>query len=144
MARLRDINRSLPMQLLLARESTMSLFRPMLRSFGITDQQWRVIRVLASCEKLEAFELATQSIILPPSLTRILKNLEEGGLLSRSSDQSDQRKVLISLTKRGRKLYQAVVPESEKIYRALEAKIGEAELDDFLSKLVSLNDRLTG
>ena len=122
----------------------MSLFRPMLRSFGITDQQWRVIRVLASCEKLEAFELATQSIILPPSLTRILKNLEEGGLLSRSSDQSDQRKVLISLTKRGRKLYQAVVPESEKIYRALEAKIGEAELDDFLSKLVSLNDRLTG
>ncbi|MDA1369958.1 MAG: homoprotocatechuate degradation operon regulator HpaR [Proteobacteria bacterium] len=144
MARLRDINRSLPMQLLLARESSMSLFRPMLRSFGLTDQQWRVIRVLASRDKLEAYELATQSIILPPSLTRILKNLEEGGLLSRSSDPSDQRKVLISLTRKGRKVYQQVVPESEKIYRALEAKIGSAELDDFLSKLVSLNDRLTG
>lgn len=122
----------------------MSLFRPMLRSFGLTDQQWRVIRVLASRDKLEAYELATQSIILPPSLTRILKNLEEGGLLSRSSDPSDQRKVLISLTRKGRKVYQQVVPESEKIYRALEAKIGSAELDDFLSKLVSLNDRLTG
>ncbi len=122
----------------------MSLFRPMLRSFGLTDQQWRVIRVLASCDKLEAFELATQSIILPPSLTRILKNLEEGGLLCRSSDPSDQRKVLISLTRKGRKVYQQVVPESEKIYRALEARIGKAKLDDFLSKLVSLNDRLTG
>ena len=89
MAKLRNINRSLPMQLLHARESVMSLFRPMLRSFGITDQQWRVIRVLATQENVEAFELSQQSMILPPSLTRILKNLEEDGLIKRATYKQD-------------------------------------------------------
>ena len=103
MAKLRNINRSLPMQLLHARESAMSLFRPMLRSFGITDQQWRVIRVLATQENVEAFELSQQSMILPPSLTRILKNLEEDGLIKRATYKQDQRKVLINLTAKGRK-----------------------------------------
>ena len=130
------------MQLLHARESTMSLFRPMLRSFGITDQQWRVIRVLASCETIGAFELSQQSMILPPSLTRILKNLEKEGFVSRSTDLADQRKLLHSVTPKGRRKYDQVVPESEKIYRSLEAKIGKVELNDFLNQLVALNTKL--
>jgi homoprotocatechuate degradation regulator HpaR len=130
------------MQLLHARESTMSLFRPMLRSFGITDQQWRVIRVLASCETIGAFELSQQSMILPPSLTRILKNLEKEGFVSRSTDLTDQRKLLLSVTPKGRQKYDQVVPESEKIYRSLEAKIGKVELNDFLNQLVALNTKL--
>ncbi|NKB35022.1 MAG: homoprotocatechuate degradation operon regulator HpaR [Pseudomonadales bacterium] len=142
MVKLRNINRSLPMQLLLARESTMSLFRPMLRSFDLTDQQWRVIRVLASQENIEAFELSQQSMILPPSLTRILKNLEGDGLVKRATDKEDQRKVLINLTAKGKRKYQQVVPESEKIYRSIEKKIGKKELDKLLKQLVSLNSSL--
>ena len=76
------------MQLLQARESAMALFRPMLRTFGLTDQQWRVIRVLASHNNIEAFELSQQSMILPPSLTRILKNLEEEGLVKVTMEKS--------------------------------------------------------
>ena len=100
------------MQLLQARESTMFLFRPMLRQFGLTDQQWRVIRGLATNKQIEAFELSQQSMILPPSLTRILKNLEEKGFVKRSTDIGDQRKVLVSLSARGQKKYQQVVPAS--------------------------------
>jgi homoprotocatechuate degradation regulator HpaR len=114
----------------------------MLRSFGITDQQWRVIRVLASCETIGAFELSQQSMILPPSLTRILKNLEKEGFVSRSTDLTDQRKLLLSVTPKGRQKYDQVVPESEKIYRSLEAKIGKVELNDFLNQLVALNTKL--
>ncbi len=120
----------------------MSLFRPMLRSFDLTDQQWRVIRVLASQENIEAFELSQQSMILPPSLTRILKNLEGDGLVKRATDKEDQRKVLINLTAKGKRKYQQVVPESEKIYRSIEKKIGKKELDKLLKQLVSLNSSL--
>jgi len=116
MAKLRNINRSLPMQLLLARESTMSLFRPMLRSFGLTDQQWRVLRVL--------------------------KNLEEDRLVKRTTVSEDQRKVLITLTAKGNRKYKQVVPESEKIYRSIENKLGKRELDDLLKQLVTLNKNL--
>ena len=142
MAKLRNINRSLPMQLLLARESTMSLFRPMLRSFGLTDQQWRVLRVLAGCDDIEAFELSQQSMILPPSLTRIVKNLEEDRLVKRTTVSADQRKVLIALTAKGRRKYKQVVPESEKIYRSIEKKLGKRELDDLLKQLLTLNKSL--
>ena len=142
MPKLRNINRSLPMQLLLARESTMSLFRPMLRSFGLTDQQWRVLWVLAGCDDIEAFELSQQSMILPPSLTRIVKNLEEDRLVKRTTVSADQRKVLIALTAKGRRKYKQVVPESEKIYRSIEKKLGKRELDDLLKQLVTLNKNL--
>jgi homoprotocatechuate degradation regulator HpaR len=142
MAKLRNINRSLPMQLLQARESTMFLFRPMLRQFGLTDQQWRVIRVLATNKQIEAFELSQQSMILPPSLTRILKNLEEKGFVKRSTDIGDQRKVLVSLSARGQKKYQQVVPESEKIYRSIERKLGKRDLTELLNQLINLNNSL--
>jgi len=130
------------MQLLQARESTMALFRPMLRKFGLTDQQWRVIRVLASCENIETFKLSQQSMILPPSLTRIIKNLKEDGYVKRRTNHTDQRKVLITLTAKGNRKYQQVVPESEKIYRTLENKLGKKELDKLLKQLVTLNQNL--
>tara|TARA_B110000438_G_scaffold95594_1_gene94861 strand:+ start:8550 stop:8954 length:405 start_codon:yes stop_codon:yes gene_type:complete len=130
------------MQLLQARESTMFLFRPMLRQFGLTDQQWRVIRVLATNKQIEAFELSQQSMILPPSLTRILKNLEEKGFVKRSTDIGDQRKVLVSLSARGQKKYQQVVPASEKIYRSIERKLGKRDLTELLNQLINLNNSL--
>ena len=130
------------MQLLQARESTMFLFRPMLRQFGLTDQQWRVIRVLATNKQIEAFELSQQSMILPPSLTRILKNLEEKGFVKRSTDIGDQRKVLVSLSARGQKKYQQVVPASEKIYRSIERKLGKRVLTGLLNQLINLNNSL--
>ena len=43
---MRAFSRSLPMQLLRAREAVMQRFRPMLHQHGVTEQQWRVIRVL--------------------------------------------------------------------------------------------------
>ena len=74
---LRSIDYSLPMQLLQATKSATSLFRAMLHSHQLTDQQWRIIRVLAGKKNIETFELARQSMVPPPSLTRILKNFEK-------------------------------------------------------------------
>ena len=81
-------------------------------------------------------------MILPPSLTRILKNLEEDGLIKRATYKQDQRKVLINLTAKGRKKYRQVVPESEKIYRSIEKTIGKKELDELLKRLIYLNQSL--
>ena len=41
-----DTRRSLPIALLRARETVMHRFRPLLASHDLTEQQWRVIRVL--------------------------------------------------------------------------------------------------
>lgn len=139
---LRAVSRSLPMQLLKAREATMEHFRPMLRRFGLTDQQWRVIRVLATHPAIDAKELAHRSLILPPSLTRIVKNLEADGLVRRRPGAADQRRVQLSLSAAGRERYDAVVPSSEAIYRAIEGRFGSGKLEALLDLLTDLNETL--
>jgi len=117
------------MELLKARESAMSRFRPMLRDHGLTEQQWRVIRALAAMDNIDAGELARRSFLLAPSLTRILQHLESEKLVKRSSDANDQRRAVFALTVAGRKLYSIVGPDSEALYKDIEREFGVEKLD---------------
>ncbi|MBT5220097.1 MAG: homoprotocatechuate degradation operon regulator HpaR [Woeseia sp.] len=125
---LRDFERSLPMELLKARESAMARFRPMLRDHGLTEQQWRVIRALAALDQINASELARRSFLLAPSLTRILQYLEAEKLVKRSSDANDQRRAVFSLTAKGKKLFARVAPDSETLYIKIEQEFGADKL----------------
>lgn len=133
--RLRDFRHSLPMELMKAREAAMSRFRPALKQWGLTEQQWRVIRALAEFEPLDASELAARSFLLAPSLTRILQHLEKEGLISRSTDSTDQRKQSVSLTKRGRRQFNAAAPESERLYAQIEREFGIERLEQLYQLL---------
>ena len=54
-------SRSLPIALLRAREAVMGNFRPMLADFDVTEQQWRVMRVLSEAGRLDASDLAARA-----------------------------------------------------------------------------------
>lgn len=116
------------MQLLQAREAAMAHFRPMLREHGLTEQQWRVLRVLASEDQLDTGELATRAVLLAPSLSRILQSLESDGLITRSSDKNDQRRQYIQLSKSGRKRFDTIGPQSESLYQSIESSFGRDKL----------------
>lgn len=107
----------------------MGRFRPMLRSHGLTEQQWRVVRVLAEQPGIDAGSLAKRSYLLAPSLTRILQHLESRRLIRRDADENDQRRSVFSLTGRGRRLFDAVAPDSELLYRAIEQEFGRRNLN---------------
>jgi len=128
-APLRDFEHSLPMELLKAREAAMAKFRPMLRSHGLTEQQWRVIRALADYDRIDASELARRSFLLAPSLTRILQYLEGEKLVRRSSDANDQRRSVLSLTGKGRRLFAGVAPDSATLYDEIESAFGKDNLE---------------
>lgn len=133
--KLRPLRRSLPMELLKAREAAMARFRPMLREFGLTEQQWRVIRVLAEFGRLDASELARLSILLAPSLTRILQFLESEGLVRRLADRGDQRRAYLELSLKGRRLFRAVAPASESVYADMQRMFGRARMETLYSLL---------
>ncbi|MDP5347500.1 MAG: MarR family transcriptional regulator, partial [Paracoccaceae bacterium] len=78
-----ETNRSLPIALLRAREKVMGPIRAMLADVGVTEQQWRVLRVLAERGTLDPTEIADRSCLLMPSLTRILQTLTTKGLITR-------------------------------------------------------------
>ena len=137
-----DFEHSLPMMLLRAREAVMGRFRPMLREFDLTEQQWRIIRALSEVEELDAGDLAVVSYILSPSLTRILQRLESQGLVKRRSDSGDQRRALISLTKKGRKLFEDVRPHSRESYAGIASALGPERLAELYEILGEVEQRL--
>ena len=60
--------RNLALLLLSARESVMANFRPTLKAFGLTDQQWRILRALNSAGEMEAGQIADTCKASSPSV----------------------------------------------------------------------------
>lgn len=110
-------------------------FRPMLARHGLTEQQWRVIRVLAEQEEIEVAQLARRSLILGPSLSRILKTLEGENIVSKRKDTEDGRVFWLRLTGKGSALIDEVQPDSEAIYRALVNRVGSERIEALLDNL---------
>lgn len=125
---MRPFARSLPMQLLRAREALMQEFRPHLRKHDLSEQQWRVLRALAEAGSMDINALGEMCQIHPASLSRMLPNLEDGGRIERRIDSDDQRYVIVSITAKGKALFQRVAKESEQIYASIESRIGSREL----------------
>src|ERR1700723_3194927 len=135
---MRDFSKSLPMSLLRAREAVMKQFRPSLRRQGLTEQQWRILRALASVDSIEVTELARVAFLLGPSLSRILRDLEARHLIERRIAKADLRRGVVSISAKGVRLIEAVAPTSEAIYAAITRRYGArklAELQDMLHEL---------
>jgi homoprotocatechuate degradation regulator HpaR len=136
--RLRSFSNSLPMTLLKARETVMLRFRPSLRLFNLTEQQWRVLRALSGVESCEVTVLANATFLLAPSLSRILRDLEDRNLVSRHQVSTDLRRTLISVTPAGLRLIDAVAPYSERTYAEITQSFGEGKMRELQSLLREL------
>jgi homoprotocatechuate degradation regulator HpaR len=116
------------MQLMRAREAVMQRFRPHLTARGLTEQQWRIIRALAEIEALEIAVLGDHCCIHPASLSRMLPKLAADGLIARRGSRADQRRIIVSLTAKGRRQFTALSAESEAIYAQLARDLGTDRL----------------
>lgn len=120
----------------------MQLFRPHLARLGLTEQQWRVLRVLGEDGVSEAGHVATRACILPPSLSRIIKTLEEQKLITSFRDSNDGRRTMIELTVGGVRFLEDAAPQSAAIYASIERAFGKAELASLLDNLDRLQTSL--
>jgi homoprotocatechuate degradation regulator HpaR len=138
----RPFRQSLPMLLMRCREVVISQFRQYLYEQGLTEQQWRILRVLAEHEQVELLELSARCLIKPPSLSRTVPALAERGLVNRRSHPEDHRRVRVSLTPAGRELFETMAAETERIYAQLDARLGAADLLSIYEMLDRLVDVL--
>lgn len=131
--------RSLPIALLRARETVMGPIRAMLVDAGVTEQQWRVLRVLDENGAMDPTEIAERSCLLLPSLTRMLHTLVEKGYLNRMPHPTDGRRLQISITPEGRRFIAANMDESERIMARLQDHLGKEKLETLLDLLNELD-----
>jgi homoprotocatechuate degradation regulator HpaR len=143
---LRPHHRNLPLLLLQARERVISYFRPILNAHGITEQQWRIVRVLLEVPALEPRQIGELCAISSPSMAGVLERMEQAGYITRRRVEHDQRRVLVSLTAKSRRLAAEMSPEIEATYWRLEDTLGiefssqlHGALDYLLEKLPLLD-----
>lgn len=131
-------SRSLPIALLRARERVMGPIRGMLSSVGITEQQWRVLRVLQESGPMEPTRIADESCLLLPSLTRILQKLEEREMIRRTPDPHDRRKQVVQIAPAGEDIIQSNLETSARLARDLRDRMGADRYDALLDLLNEL------
>jgi homoprotocatechuate degradation regulator HpaR len=125
----------LPILLQKAKESSFAQVRDTLAGFGLTEQQWRVIRAAHEHGEMNAQQLAQRSAILGPSLSRILNRLESDGVLSRKTAEGDLRELTIKLSANGKRLHNKVQPTLTKHYDHLAEKLGERKSKQLMELL---------
>ena len=123
-----------------ARDAVVSYYRPVLNQAGITEQQWRIIRLLSQHGTLDFQELSQQTSILRPSLTGILTRLEKLELVMRLKPASDQRRVFLKLTENGLQLFERISALMDEQTKQLENDFSSKKLQQLENLLKQLSD----
>lgn len=126
---MQDFSQSLPMLLYRALDAVMPAFRRIFTEFGLTEQQWRVLRVLWEEDDMSLGELARMTLIPAPSLVGVLDRLGAQGLVEKRRSSTDRRQVGIRLTRTGRRLEERAMPAVARVYAELEQSLDRATLN---------------
>lgn len=119
------------------------LIRLQRADMSVTLTQISAMSALEKCGPMSAGELAAFERVQPPSMTKVLVNLEERGLVQRATHPSDKRQAIISITDAGRELI-----DSERRSRDawLSQRLAELTPDEraLLRDVMPVLDKLAG
>lgn len=118
-----QFTRSLPMMLYRTLDAVMPRFRQIFGDFDLTEQQWRVLRVLWESDRSALGELSEVTLLPAPSLVGIVDRLESRGLVARQRSAEDRRKVYVQATAAGAELEAQIMPRVASAYADLKQSV---------------------
>lgn len=116
----------------------MGPIRAMLADVDVTEQQWRVLRVLDEMGPQDSTQLAEHSSLLLSSLTRIVQTLVDKGLVTRVTNAQDRRRQTVTITPKGRTVITDNLERATEIAARIEEHMGRDRLDALLDLLAEL------
>ena len=126
---LNDFSHPLPIRLLRARHAAVSQFQPIFRKYNITEQQWRVLRMVTSASTMTAGELSQAIFISMPSLSRIMQSLEARNLIRRRANEDDLRKTMVTSTSAAQAMVAEAAIWSDTRYSDIAQWFGKERLE---------------
>jgi len=126
----------------LAEGITSNMSRLYTGDFRLTITEWRILLHLAEHQALTASQIGLATAMEKSKVSRAISTLESRDLVSREMSEDDHRSKHLTLTDRGRKVYQAIVPRVLDWEKELLEPIDIGEYRDLIYLLDKLNTRL--
>src|ERR1700741_1206946 len=104
-------------------------FNEEVRPLGATLQIWRVLAALHEQDGRRMGDLSDTTSIEVSTLTRLVDNMEQRGLVVRRRERADARVVLLHVTPTGRRLTQRILPIAERYEAVALAGFDASEAD---------------
>ncbi|MDX9852544.1 MAG: MarR family transcriptional regulator [Tenuifilaceae bacterium] len=113
-------------------------YKPYLDKLGITYPQYLVLMVLWETDGLTVVEIAHKLILNTNTITPLLKRMESQGILTRTRSGADERKVIVSLTKKGKEMRIQAATIPEELVKNL--KTDSLKVEDLITLRSTLNN----
>ena len=130
--------RSLAIACTRGREAIVIRFKELLHAEKLTEQQWRILRILIDQGPMIGSDLTKLSCIHKASMTRIMSSLEKMGYVQRTPSGDDRRASTVSLSESGTELMERLMPVANEIYKGIVNDIGLVKYRRLLSLLQDL------
>jgi len=112
------------------------MHKPFLEPLGLTFPQYLVILELLDGAPLAVGAIGARLGMDTGTITPLLKRLQASGMVTRTRDTADERRVLVDLTEQGRKIEAQLRGINSKIRSACQ--LSEADVDELRSSLEAL------
>jgi DNA-binding MarR family transcriptional regulator len=106
--------------------------------FGLTVSTWKVLSAIGRFGPLSATETGTRTNLEPDKVTRAVDALTGQGFVARRQDSGDRRRVVLSLTAKGKRVHESV----SKVRDALEHEFLSVLAPVEIAALYSILDKL--
>jgi DNA-binding MarR family transcriptional regulator len=115
------------------------LFNHEFSSYGITSEQWSLLKRLDEEEGISIKELAQAAGKDQANVTRILDVLEKRDFIARSSNPKDKRSTLVYFTQVGRELTERLIPVDTNLHEVAVHGLSEEDLASLTRVLAKIN-----
>jgi len=127
-----DLDAFVPYRLsVLSNRVSSAIARQYSERFGLSIPEWRVMAVLGQSPGLSSREVAERTAMDKVQVSRAVATLVESRRIQRQSDTKDGRIARLSLTQKGRAIYDEIVPLALRLEETFLAALDEAERAEF-------------
>jgi DNA-binding MarR family transcriptional regulator len=118
------LERDMGLLLAAASRAVISLYRPLLKPFKLTHPQYLVMLALNEEDPRRAGDLSEAVQLTPGTLSPLFKRMELLGYIMRQRDAQDERRLLISLTAKGREIMPGLLGIAGEVHEQVVRRSG--------------------
>jgi DNA-binding MarR family transcriptional regulator len=111
-----------------------------LDALGITYPQYLVLMVLWEKDNLSVIEIGEKLILNTNTITPLLKRMESQKLIARIPSEKDQRKVMITLTEKGKSMQEKAAQIPFNLIKKMQIKEDTEQMEKLIGLRTQINE----